>query len=137
MTLVIEIAPELEKKIRHAASEAGLSLDAFIVESVTERLHSRPQKSRPKRLPKKEAQLLLKINHSLDTIDWTRYRTLIERRQAELLTEAEHRELIALSDRIEEANVKRIEYLAELAQVRKTTLPSLMKELGLKPASYA
>jgi hypothetical protein len=79
----------------------------------------------------------LKINHSLDAIDWTRYQTLIERRQAENLTGDEHKELIAISDRIEEANTKRLMYLAELAKVRKTTLPLLMKELDLKPASHA
>ena len=38
-------------------------------------------------------------------------------------------------DNLEDANVKRIEHLAQLATLRKTTVPALMKELGLKPAS--
>ena len=38
---------------------------------------------------------------------------------------------------IEEANAKRIGYVAELAAVRKTTLPVLLKELGLKPVAHA
>lgn len=138
MTLVIEITPELETQIRQAASQAGVTPDVYVVESVTERLYlTPPQKSPRKRLPKNEAQLLMKINQSLAGINWGRYRTLIERRQAELLTADEQQELIALSDQIEEANVQRLEYLSQLAQVRKTTLPALINALGLKPASYA
>ena len=138
MTIVIEIAPELESQIRQAAATAGLSPDAYIVESVTERLHqTRHRQSSPKRLSKIETSLLQKINQSLSQIEWLRYRELIAKRQAETLTPQEQAALIALSDQIEEANAKRIEYLAELARVRQTTIPALMKELGLKPVAYA
>jgi len=65
-----------------------------------------------------------------------RYRELIHKRQAESLTPDEQTELIARSDYLEDANVKRIEYLTQLATLRKTTLPAIMKEPGLKPASY-
>lgn len=138
MTIVIEIAPELESQIRQAAANAGIPLAAYIVESVTERLHpERQRQSSVKHLPKIEASLIQKINQSLSQIEWLRYRELIAKRQAETLTPDEQAELIAVSDQLEEANVKRIEYVAELAQVRKTTIPAVMKELGLRPVAHA
>jgi len=138
VTITIELVPELEKQIKEAAAKAGLSVDAYILESVTQRLPvKRPQKNGISHLSKQESDLLQKINQSLAQIEWLRYRELIKKRQAETLTAAEQQALIALSDQIEQANAKRIGYVAELAAVRKTTLPALIKELGLKPVAYA
>lgn len=137
MAIIIELAPELENQIRQAAARSGLSPDAYILESVQERLHiTSPLPHRARRLPDAEADLLQKINGSLSQIAWTRYRELLAKRQAETLTPPEQTELIALSDQIEEANVQRLTYLAALAELRKTTMPALMKELGLQPAAY-
>jgi hypothetical protein len=78
------------------------------------RYHSAP------RLSPEEAQLLAKINLGLAPAEWERYHTLVARRKAETLISDEQTELIALSDRLEEANTRRIGYLAALAQVRHT-----------------
>lgn len=138
MTITLEVAPELESQIKQAAAKVGLSLDAYILESVTQRLQPTEHRpSRVKRLPKQEATLLQKINQSLSQIQWQRYHELIGKRQAEILTPEEQTELIALSDQLEEANAKRIEYVAQFAALRKTTVPALMNELGLKPVAYA
>lgn len=75
------------------------------------------------------------INQSLSQIEWERYRELVEKRQAETLSIAEQTELISLSNQIEEANSRRVEYVAELARLRNTTLPGLMKELDFKPGN--
>jgi N-acetylmuramoyl-L-alanine amidase len=137
MTITIELAPELENQIKQAAAKVGLSPDAYILESVTQRLQlTKPRPSSVKRLSKREAALLQKINQSLSQIQWQRYRALISKRQAETLTPEEQAELISLSDQLEEANVKRIEYLAQLAVLRKTTVPALIQELGLKPVTH-
>ena len=66
----------------------------------------------------------MKINQSLGHVDWTHYRHLIARRQAETITSAELDELIQISGELEDKNVKRITYAAELAQMRNSTLPS-------------
>ena len=137
MAIVSELAPELENQIRQAAAQSGLSPDTYILESVQARLHAAPTHfARTKRLPDAEADLLQKINQSLSQISWLRYRELLAKRQAETLTPTEQTELIAFSDQIEEANVQRITYVAELAQLRKTTIPTLMRELGLQPVAY-
>ena len=138
MTITIEIAPEIESQIKRAAAEVGLSPDAFVLDSVLQRLQPvRQRMSGVKRLAKREADLLQSINQSLSQIEWQRYRALLGKRQAETLTPAEQAELIDLSDRIEEANAQRIAYVAELADMRQTTVPALMDELGLRPAAYA
>ena len=138
MTLTIEIASEIESQIKKAAAEAGQSPDAFVLDSVLQRLRpAQQQVSSVKRLAKREADLLQAINQSLSQIEWQRYRVLLGKRQAETLTPEEQTELIGLSDRIEEANVQRIAYAAELADIRQITLPALMGELGLKPTTYA
>lgn len=136
MTISIDMAPELENEIKQAATKAGVSPDAYILESVVQRLHPvKHRQSKTARLSKIESDLMQKINQSLPQIGWDHYRELIKKRQSGTLTQQEHLELIAISDQLEEANVNRIGYLAELAKVRKTTIPALIKELGLKPVA--
>ena len=138
MTILIEMPPELESQLRHAAAQEGLAPEAYIVQALHERLM--PQQSSlavRQRLTRTEAQLLLHINQSMADISWPRYHQLVARRQAETLTVDEQHELIALSDAIETANVQRIEYVAELARLRNTTVPAVMQALGLKPVTYA
>jgi hypothetical protein len=62
---------------------------------------------------------------------------LIAKRRAEILTPEEQRELLELTAQVEAREAKRIEDMAELARLRRTTLTSLMKELGIHPPSYA
>lgn len=136
MTISIDTTPTLERKIKRAAAEAGLSPDEYVLESVTQRLQpARHRQSKAARLSKEESELIQKINQSLAQFDWTRYRELIRKRQAETLTNQEHLELIAMTEQTEEANVNRLEALAELARIRKTTIPALMKTFGLKPVA--
>ena len=88
----------------------------------------------PPRLSSVESKLLQQINTSLSAIEWERYRLLQAKRNAETLSAQEQAELIALSDQIENANVRRMQAVAELARVRKTTVPALVETLGLSPA---
>ena len=53
-----------------------------------------------------------------------------------MLTSEEHQELLQLIDQIENANVERIKYLAELARIRGTTLTALMEDLEIHPPAY-
>ena len=62
--------------------------------------------------------------------EWDRYLILLAKRDAEQLDAQEHAELVALSDKIEEANARRMQSVAELARLRKTTIPALMETLG-------
>lgn len=83
-------------------------------------------------LPQVEAELLLKINQGVPPEVQKRYEELITKRQAATLTPDEYNELLCLTDRIENLEARRMEYLAELARLRKTSLTALMETLGIR-----
>ncbi|MGA9351908.1 MAG: STAS/SEC14 domain-containing protein [Anaerolineae bacterium] len=84
-------------------------------------------------LPRREAELLLKINQSAFPVNLqARCDALVAKRQEETLTPGEREELMHLTDQLGELNVQRLEYLAELARLRQTSLPALMEDLGIQ-----
>ena len=68
---------------------------------------------------------------------WKRYRRLRTKCRAGTLTSEEHAELIALTNRIEIANARRIGYLVEMANQQHISLDKLMDEMGLMPKPFA
>jgi hypothetical protein len=136
MTITIELTPELERHLRQEAARVGLEPDVYIIEAVQTYLMQKRHRRHTPRLSPEESRLLSKINLGLSPNEWERYHALMARRKAETLTPDEQAELIALSDRLEEANAQRIGYLAELARVRNTTLDAVISELGLTPGSH-
>ena len=93
------------------------------------------RRTRP--LPQAEAELLLMINEGLPAAAAARFHELDGRRRAGLLTPPEQDELGQLAGRMEALDARRVEYLAELARVRRTTLPALMDTLGIHAPPYA
>jgi hypothetical protein len=82
-------------------------------------------------LSAQETELLEKIN-AWPQESWVpRYVELYQRRDG--LTEAEHTELITLIDKLEGYQVRRFEWLLELARLRKTNVTNLIKDLQIKP----
>jgi hypothetical protein len=79
----------------------------------------------------KESDLLKEINLGVSTDTWTKYHTLIAKRQAEILTGEEQQQLIEISDRLELANVRRMKALIELSHLRGQSLSTVMQELGI------
>jgi hypothetical protein len=88
-------------------------------------------------LPRAESELLLKINEGVPRDIQTRYNELIAKRQAETLTPDEYEELLKLTQEVEKLEVRRVEYLAELARLRGTSLTAVMENLGIRPPAYA
>ena len=88
-------------------------------------------------LPQAEAELLLKINQGVPPDIQKRYNELIAKRQAEILTPDEYEELLRLTQQVEKLEARRVEYLAELACLRGTSLTALMENLGIRPPAYA
>lgn len=80
-------------------------------------------------LAEQESTLLQQINKGLSAAEQARLDLLIEKRQAETLTEPELAELIALSNRVEEIQVERLSALIELAVLRNVSLESLKESL--------
>ena len=87
-------------------------------------------------LPQDEAKLLLKINQGISPEVQKRYDELVAKRRAESLTADEYDELLLLTDQIENLEVRRMEYLTELARLRQTSLTKLMEDFGIHPPAY-
>ena len=87
-------------------------------------------------VPKREAELLQQINQGLLPDVQQRYDELTAKRRAETLTPEEHQELLALVDRIEQADAERVRALIELAQLRNVSVTTLMAELGIRRPAY-
>lgn len=129
MTVMLQMPPELEARVRDAAAKQGLPPDALILNALA-RAFPDAQTTGPQ-LTGREAELLEKINLGLSDSEWKRYWTLREGFEGRTLTPAEHSELQSVTDRIERATAERMKFLIELAALRHVPVPQLMGELGL------
>jgi hypothetical protein len=84
-----------------------------------------------------ETELLLVINEGIPPDLHQRYRALVEKKNAEILTDEEYQILLDLSDRIEVLAAQRAAALLKLAELRQITLMQLMDNLGIHAPSYA
>ena len=82
-------------------------------------------------MTEQESDLLLKINSVSPPQSDTRYQKLLAKRQDESLTELKYRELVALGNQYEQQNAERIEYIAQLAEIRGISLTDLMDQLEI------
>lgn len=129
MSLVLQINPSLENRVRQNALRKGVDLSLFIVEFLEQNFPE--EKPKPKTLSRQEAFLLEKIELAISVETWERYHILRAKRQAETINSLESVEYAAINQQIEAANVKRLTSLIELAKIRKITLDELMSQLGL------
>src|SRR5689334_15147608 len=97
-----------------AAEKLSLAeLDAFtdrVTRLRVQRRHPNP--------PEREAELLLKINEGLPDTIWQRYHVLVDLRKDGTLSRKEYAELSELTNQIEIAHARRMEYLAELSHLQ-------------------
>ena len=82
-------------------------------------------------LPAQEADLLEKINAGPSPELTEKLRFLRVRQSENKLSDEEHRELLILTESIENQNVIRLENLISLAKIRKISLQKLSEELEL------
>lgn len=99
-------------------------------------LQLRAERSAPS-VSSNETDLLLQINRGLSEDEAYRYRELMEKRRAGMLTPSEHQELLRLTETAEALQARRVRSLAELARLRGTSLSALVEELGLQPSPDA
>ncbi|MFN0037668.1 MAG: STAS/SEC14 domain-containing protein [Saprospiraceae bacterium] len=85
-------------------------------------------------LPTRETSLLEIINRGLSADQRLRLEVLNRKRKSGSLSDVEHGALLTLTDLAEQLDAERIEALAELARLRRTTVPALMLQLNLRQA---
>lgn len=74
MSLILQINPSLEKRMRQNAIQKGVELSQFIVQFLE--VNFPKEKPKPKRLSKKETELLQKIELAIPVETWERYHVL-------------------------------------------------------------
>lgn len=121
----------LDELIQAANELDETELDRLLQQIVTLRAQRRANT-----LPAKEAELLDRINQGIPLDLQVEYQALRVKHEAETLTEAEHEQLIQLSNQIEQLGAQRLEALATLAQLRQVALPTLMGDLGIQAPTY-
>jgi hypothetical protein len=85
-------------------------------------------------LQNREVKLIKKVNEAtFSEGEYKCFYELIEKRRDENISENELVELILLTEKSEELNVKRLKSLVEIAQIRNKTLRDVMKELEIFP----
>lgn len=130
--LLSEIEVDVDDLLKGVSSLPTDDLENFIDQVLTIRAHRRAPA-----LSNYETELLQKITEGVPGEERVRYDELNQKLLNETLTSDEQLELIGLSDRIEEADAKRLEHLITLAQRRGTSVDQLMNELKLRRRSYA
>ncbi len=76
-----------------------------------------------------------KINSGFPVEKWERLDFLDSKMEHSALLEEEHAELMALNEANEAYMVRRLVLLGQLAELRKTTLREVMKQLGIRHES--
>ena len=71
----------------------------------------------------------------LPTEVWSRFYSLVQKRENHSITDTELAELIELTDSIDLAHARRMEALVELAVLQNKPLEALMDELGIGPVA--
>jgi hypothetical protein len=83
-----------------------------------------------------EADLLQKITHCIPPNLQTRFNELVKQRQTNTIDDASLQELCDLSNQIELLEADRIQQLAQLAQLRSTSIDDLIQQLHLVPVNH-
>lgn len=96
----------------------------------------RPTPPSTPRLARRETALLLKINEGPPPQWQAACNRLVEKRRTGRLSAAEEKQLRQSVEKMEGYDVKRMEWLVELAALRKMPLRALIKSLGLKTPAY-
>lgn len=99
------------------------------LEDFTSQVLALRAKRRSPSLSQAESELLSKINQGLPSEFWERVDQLRVKQDEDTLTSEERSELIALTEKIEVANVERVKLLGELADLRDVPLSKLIQDL--------
>ena len=126
----------VDARLAEAYNQAPAAQRKEILQTIKQMLLGTTKTKAP-RLSKKETELFLIINQGLPADQQKRIDELTEKMEFESITDAEHAELLRLTDAMEMAQVKRLKAVAELAKVRNISLSEMMRQLGMEPGRYA
>jgi hypothetical protein len=107
----------LAKQVREVAALTQRGLEDVLLDWLDRGSAAQPSRTRAE---PSEAELLQRVNLGFSADWWATYRGLIVERQ-----------LVGMSEALEQANVPRIEALGQLAELRGCTIEEVMASLGI------
>jgi hypothetical protein len=96
-------------------------------------LHERLLSGLPEISPLRSEQLLLRISEGLPIAFWERLGFLRRKAEESALTPEEYQERLDLITKQDQSHLQRMEYVLELAHLRKQNPHTTLKELGISP----
>lgn len=124
MTIILELTPDMEGQLQRVAQAQGKDVTTLLLD--TARRHLRQDV-----LPKTDAALLKIINAPLVPEVRRKRDALLALQKQSRLSEAEQETLAALIDKVEIANARRWQSIAELAERRGLTLAQITHQLQI------
>jgi len=128
MTVVLDLPPEVEARMREAAESWGVDTATYVRETMAAHL---PFPAAPVSMTERE--LLEEINKGFSEAFWERFRALVRRREAGTMTGEEQQEAFHMTDRTEARSAERLQCLVELSARRGRSVRQLMTEMGIRP----
>lgn len=130
MSLTIQLPVTTEQYLREVAKRQGMSLELYIAQLLTETSISNFAKKGKK--SSTEAELLQNIQLDIQEDDLREFHRLNNLLKYGEISEQEREKLIQLSDLIEIAHAKRMQYVLQLAEFRKVPFEKVIVDLGIK-----
>ena len=132
MTSQSSVPPAIGQLLHQAEQLHPGEFDQFVL-----RVLALNARRKSKGLPLEESQLLKKINAEFPAKKMERFLLLDEKRRQETLTPDEHQELLNLVRQLERYDARKLQWVGQLALLRKVPFDALLKQLGLYQMQYA
>ena len=133
MALISNTSPTVQKMLREVAKLPNNDIRQLVSEA-----NSILAQRQVPNLSQRESELLARIDEIVKPEIYEQYQHLRDKMVQHVIDEREHEELLHLTEIMEVAQVERLQYLVELAQLRKTSLQDLMNQFGIEtpPRQY-
>ena len=133
MSLTIQIPVTTEHYLREIAKRQGMSLEHYISQLLTDTSISTLNNKGKKSIT--EIDLLQKIQLNIQADDLHEFYRLTQLLKSGKITEKEKETLIQLNDLVEIAHAKRMQYVLQLAKLRKVFFDKILTDLRINQPS--
>jgi hypothetical protein len=130
---VIRVEPELAEAFNKAPRQQQERVKSAMRNVLRLVPDARPKVSH---FSKKESELLLKISQGLTLPQRERLQHLTDKMEYKSISVAEHKELLRLTDKMEQLWNRQLQAVIELARIRKITPNALLRQLGMTPGKH-
>jgi hypothetical protein len=133
MSRTITLPNDQDETLERAAARSGVDADVLVLDSLRKTFAPETLEH----IPSTDSEILSLLDRGLPAEFWQRYNELKLKRDDRQLTEAEHAEIIGMSDRVELFTARNLQLGIELAKRRGVEPMGMLRQLGLLHDSHA